>query len=168
MRQNLIAISTEEAELEMTPMIDVTFLLLIFFMCTIKFKSLEGKLAAYLPKDGPSSLPHEAPTTPVRLYIQVQNPGRKVQASDTDRAWTGQGDFALTGRRVNFQVNRYRFENSAPGRERLRERLDSLFKADPERRIELCPGPGAVHADVVSALDLCTESGFTDITFQGR
>ena len=35
----------------MTPMIDVTFLLLIFFMCTLKFKILEGKLGAYLPKD---------------------------------------------------------------------------------------------------------------------
>ncbi len=40
-----------EPVLEMTPMIDVTFQLLIFFMCTIKFKVLEGKLAAYLPKD---------------------------------------------------------------------------------------------------------------------
>ncbi|MDF1837417.1 MAG: biopolymer transporter ExbD, partial [Planctomycetota bacterium] len=37
--------------MDMTPMIDVTFLLLIFFMCTLKFKVLEGKLTAYLPKD---------------------------------------------------------------------------------------------------------------------
>ena len=41
----------EKCELEMTPMIDVTFLLLIFFMCTLKFKVLEGKLGPYLPKD---------------------------------------------------------------------------------------------------------------------
>ena len=44
-------IAEEESKLEMTPMIDVTFLLLIFFMCTIKFKTLEGKLEAFLPKD---------------------------------------------------------------------------------------------------------------------
>ena len=37
-------------ELQMTPMIDVTFLLLIFFLCSIKFKLLDGKLSTYLPK----------------------------------------------------------------------------------------------------------------------
>lgn len=37
--------------LSMTPMIDVTFLLLIFFMLACKFRTVEGKLKAYLPKD---------------------------------------------------------------------------------------------------------------------
>ena len=43
----------EEArqDLEMTPMIDIIFQLIIFFMCSIHFKSLEGKLYSYLPKD---------------------------------------------------------------------------------------------------------------------
>lgn len=42
----------EEAnmELNMTPMIDIIFQLMIFFMCSIHFKSLEGKLYSYLPK----------------------------------------------------------------------------------------------------------------------
>lgn len=38
-------------DLPMTPMIDVIFQLMIFFMCSIHFKSLEGKLYSYLPKD---------------------------------------------------------------------------------------------------------------------
>lgn len=42
---------TEDPKLEIAPMLDVTFLLLIFFICTIKFKTLEGRLDAYLPKD---------------------------------------------------------------------------------------------------------------------
>jgi biopolymer transport protein ExbD len=37
--------------LQMTPMIDVIFQLMIFFMCSIHFKSLEGKLYSYLPRD---------------------------------------------------------------------------------------------------------------------
>lgn len=37
--------------LNMTPMIDVVFQLLIFFMCTIRFRTMEGKLLSYLPKD---------------------------------------------------------------------------------------------------------------------
>ena len=39
----------EEVTLSMTPLIDVTFLLLIFFMCAMKFKTLERKVAAHLP-----------------------------------------------------------------------------------------------------------------------
>ncbi|MEK7310219.1 MAG: biopolymer transporter ExbD [Planctomycetota bacterium] len=42
---------TKFDELNMTPMIDVIFQLMIFFMCSIHFKSLEGKLYSYLPRD---------------------------------------------------------------------------------------------------------------------
>jgi biopolymer transport protein ExbD len=41
----------------MTPMIDVVFQLLIFFMLTMKFKEVEGKLLSQLPKIGPQSGP---------------------------------------------------------------------------------------------------------------
>ena len=40
----------EEVKPDMTPMIDVVFLMIIFFIC-IDFKVLESKLPAYLPKD---------------------------------------------------------------------------------------------------------------------
>jgi len=58
-------------ELQMAPMIDVVFQLIIFFMCSIHFKSLEGKLYSYLPKDkggieGPRSLP---PIDEVRIKL---------------------------------------------------------------------------------------------------
>lgn len=38
-------------ELKMTPMIDVVFLLLIFFMVTMKFRTPEGKIRSDLPQD---------------------------------------------------------------------------------------------------------------------
>ena len=41
----------EESELEMTPMIDIVFQLLIFFLLSAKFIALEGQLSSYLPKD---------------------------------------------------------------------------------------------------------------------
>ena len=41
----------EETKMDMTPMIDVTFQLLIFFMCTLHFSSAEGILSSNLPKD---------------------------------------------------------------------------------------------------------------------
>ena len=38
-------------EAPMTPMIDIVFQLLIFFMLTMQFKEVEGKLISQLPKD---------------------------------------------------------------------------------------------------------------------
>lgn len=40
-----------EVKTDLTPMIDVTFLLLIFFVLNIKFKSEEGEIEAFLPKN---------------------------------------------------------------------------------------------------------------------
>lgn len=63
----------QEVKLELTPMIDVTFLLLAFFILTMKFRVLEGKLDAQLPKDmGPSqarTLQEDRP--PIRIRLQL-------------------------------------------------------------------------------------------------
>lgn len=40
-----------EMEINMTPMIDIVFQLLIFFVVTAKFIELEGELRSYLPKN---------------------------------------------------------------------------------------------------------------------
>jgi Biopolymer transport protein ExbD/TolR len=42
---------SEAFDINLTPMIDVVFQLIIFFMCAMKFKTLERKIEAYLPKD---------------------------------------------------------------------------------------------------------------------
>jgi biopolymer transport protein ExbD len=61
------ASQTQEAnmELNMTPMIDVIFQLMIFFMCSIHFKSLEGKLLAYNPKDKGRPMEDYRPPPPI-------------------------------------------------------------------------------------------------------
>jgi biopolymer transport protein ExbD len=62
----------EEVKLDMTPMIDVTFLLLTFFMLTMKFRVLEGKLDAQLPKDmGQAAGGAPVDREKVRIRIQV-------------------------------------------------------------------------------------------------
>ena len=73
-------LAEEECELEMTSMIDVTFLLLIFFMCTLKFKTLEGKLAAYLPKDVGVNTSEAEEIEKVEVLIKVANEGNKLDA----------------------------------------------------------------------------------------
>ncbi len=54
----------------MTPMIDCVFQLLIFFMVAARFKALEGKLLAYLPKDkGLKNVKIEEQKLPIRVTL---------------------------------------------------------------------------------------------------
>ena len=168
MRLDLSEISNDDAQMEMTPMIDVTFLLLIFFMCTIKFKSLEGKLAAYLPKDMGSAVTEEPPSTPITLTIQVESSGRRMAAGAPTRAWDGTGEFALVGRRISFGLIRSQYDDTPAGRAALGQYLESLKQANPERPLAIQAGPKTVQADVVKTLDLCSLAGFTDVTFKGH
>ncbi|MBL7222293.1 MAG: biopolymer transporter ExbD [Candidatus Brocadiae bacterium] len=48
-----------EARLSITPMIDVVFLLLIFFMVGMKFRAFNRKLPAELPRAGKADFGHE-------------------------------------------------------------------------------------------------------------
>ena len=43
--------ASEEVELDLTPMIDIVFNLLIFFMCATKFRTPEGMIESYLPNE---------------------------------------------------------------------------------------------------------------------
>ena len=68
----------EEVKMDMTPMIDVVFQLIIFFMCNIKYKTLEGRLDAFLPKDvGVNSAPATQPPEKVEVVIKVVEIGER-------------------------------------------------------------------------------------------
>ena len=64
--------ATEEVEMQMTPMIDVTFLLLIFFLCSIKFKLLDGKMQTYLPRDlGVNTTPIDVELEKIEVQLEL-------------------------------------------------------------------------------------------------
>ena len=79
-RRNRRKKNTEEvtSELDMTSMIDVVFLLLIFFMCATKFKQPEGELSTYLPRDRGSS--GGKPTVDPGCRISVWKEGSEIVA----------------------------------------------------------------------------------------
>ena len=145
----------EKGELEMTPMIDVTFLLLVFFLCTLRFKSLDAKLEAHLPREGAAATEAEVPER-VTFAIRVVDPGTRVPREDG----TGAHDFDAT-RRVEFRVGPHRTLDAAAAR----ARLAALHAADPERGVRLDPDSNAVAAEVVQAVDLALAAGFTDLVF---
>jgi len=156
-------IAEEEQKLEMTPMIDVTFLLLIFFMCTIKFKTLEGKLSAYLPKDVGVNTSEAEPKEKVEISVVLLSEGAKVHPK-TGAPWDGSSPrFEYKGRQVEYRVGPQKFADLT----KVRQRLEKLFQADEERPATIDARPGTVYSDVVQVLDATIQAGFTDITFTG-
>ena len=146
MSESLEKIAKDESKLEMTPMIDITFLLLVFFLCTIKFKTLEGKLQAFLPRDvGPN--PSAADDALDRIDVRV----------DAERP------FDETDRALSYRVGPYETKDL----DVLTARLARLFEADPERALTIDPRDGVVHQDVIALLDRVIEVGFLDVTFVG-
>jgi biopolymer transport protein ExbD len=173
MSNTLKEISNEKCEMEMTPMIDVTFLLLIFFVCTIKFKTLEGKLAAYLPKDVGVNSSDAEPKEKIDIVLKVKNAGEPVEFDAMEKGrkvpWTSpkQGEFTLLGHEVEYNVNRDTFKDDEAGIAAMSARLKQMLIVDPERAVTIKAMQGVVYKDIIPVLDTCIDVGFTDVTFAG-
>ena len=66
--------------LNVTPLIDIIFCLIIFFMCSFHFKQLEGKIESWLPKDkGVQGTPQANPVLEeIRVILSVDPSTRAV------------------------------------------------------------------------------------------
>ncbi len=157
----------EEVEPEMTPMIDVVFLLLIFFIVTLKFKTLEGRLDAALPKDRGTATQQTDEIEKVDIVIRVARKGELVPDPATKTTSYPQG-------RLKHYVNRVvRYEvgsNSFTDLRKLSKYLDGFSKTQKQRDetpVSLDPRKGSVYGDVVKVLDVVISKGFTKIAFAG-
>jgi len=139
-------VDNPELKIAITPMIDVTFLLLIFFML-LPFRSLERKVAAFLPMDRGGAKTKVKITDPpkiaVTLHRRIDEPATRVVLLDT---LIGSGETAFAS-------------------------LDDRVKAIAARDREL---PGFIdatghvpHGDVIRALDSFQKAGIEDVTFKG-
>jgi biopolymer transport protein ExbD len=165
----LARIASAESKLDMTSMIDVTFLLLIFFMCTLKFKTLEGKLSAFLPKDVGVADGRSDPKERIEIRMDVKNPGNKVRPGPTAALYTSDDE----ARRARFVYDDSRVITYSIGTKRttdlneVQSSLRAFHAQDPTRPATIDPRQGIITSDVVRLLDLAVDVGLTDITFVG-
>ncbi len=163
-RENQREETQREAEVDMTPMIDVVFLLIIFFLC-IDFRVLESKLPAHLPKDAGSDWAVE-PTEQLHLRIVCDAVGTAVPRP------TGTS-YRLVGHRVHYALG-------TTGDLRTIDELSTALRmawenaqkvpADPTARpmsVIVEPGPGVVYGDVAPCVDTVAATGFEQIHFGG-
>jgi biopolymer transport protein ExbD len=143
-----------EPDLPITPMLDMSFQLLAFFIMTFKPAPLEGQIAMTLPKEegGASVAGFPTPT--------AENPARyivKVEANDngTIKHMTlKEADTANEPTDLGVNLNTYVDEL---------KKLWELNKGKPPPKLTLEIEPRLIQEYVVALLDHGIRVGFTDI-----
>lgn len=176
---NQLAQPDDECKSDMTPMIDVVFLLIVFFIC-IDFKVLEAKLDAWLPTDKGSSQEIVFPEEQLVVRVHVEQPGKVVyedgaKAQTIEAAAQRASRFQLQGHTVRIEVGPHRCDTLADAKReltRIANDADSMIpdKTTGGRKLLTCVVegyPGTRYDDVARAADACHAAGFADIQFGG-
>ena len=162
----------DDPGVNMTPMIDIVFQLLIFFMLSLRFRNVDRRLESEMPRTQ-GTRPDFAPVPEPRLVVKLF----RKNAEDHARAFT----------RVRVG-NRYSIDlpstppgvagEDDPAREEALDRITTALRDmrrrgdyDPdvkgEIRAPLPEGLAVPHEDVVSVLDAFLRADFGDVAFAG-
>ena len=163
-----VKLRKEEQEFELpVSMNDVVFLLLIFFMCSMKFRTVEKKLDAELPKDeGQNPIPTkvEQPTE-IRVQINWANSAGQVIHSPNrafPRDWPGVVlDLSLANPHIELKVNRLRVKDL----HELTQTLADLNARNP-MPVVLDARAAVPFRWVIGALDACARAKVENVKFQ--
>lgn len=152
-----------EVRNDLTPMIDVTFLLLIFFMLTIEFSTLDHKLESRLPK-GEGVNPSDSPRIErARVVIEVVAEGTRL-APVGDGPWSGSGPHRFGPDRVL----RYTCGPHARGRlDEVRAYLAAELARDPQVELVVDARDGTIYEDALAVIDLAGLVGIDTVTLAG-
>ncbi len=128
----------------MTPLIDVVFLLLIFFVCTAGFQIAEQALPTNLLVSGTVQSPLEPPPEPALERIVVK--------------------FQVDGGRVAWLVN----DRPYPALAEVRHVLDALAHIDASLPVVLNVADEVPLGDVIDVYDACRLVGFETVQFAAK
>ncbi|MFH1228584.1 MAG: biopolymer transporter ExbD [Planctomycetota bacterium] len=141
-------------EINMTPMIDVIFQLIIFFMCSIHFKALEGKLMSYLPKNkGPSETDFFVPPDEldeVRIKL-IYSPDKKPLMSKIVMGTEEIPDWETLDMRIT--------SIAADQRTKI-DKKPAPFKIDPQSKIPT--------QAVINVINMCKKAGVSNVEFAAK
>jgi biopolymer transport protein ExbD len=173
----------EAFDINLTPMIDVVFQLIIFFMCAMKFKTLEKKIEAFLPKDrGLEATPQrieERQEIKVTIKQELDEgvPHFVMFGEDIGRTASDNGvprlkkpDDLRSGTEIEaWDAKRAAFWNRHIKDKlvKVQEEIERLFDTDKTLPGQIDAGPNVRHEYVVAVLNCFMAAGMTDITFVG-
>ena len=137
-------------EVDLTPMIDVTFLLLIYFMVTTMLKQPEAELSIQLP-----GKPQSSDITPMDML--------KVRIGD-------EGEVYLNGSEIEdgFDLLMPDLVANLKTQKAMRDQLinsGAKSKEEAELKVEIESSGIAEHQASISVLNACSTAGVNKVTF---
>lgn len=155
----------------LTPMVDITFLLLIFFLSSTKFVQYEGKIDSALPKNrGVTSCYGTDCGDRLDFLLFVADPGELVDAGDG----RGSARMEYRGRRIRVEIGARKFYFNPNQMKNPRfpvPGLDSfieMFKKDMKYiPVSIDPRKGVTYGDVMPLFDYVTRLQPRGISFAG-
>jgi biopolymer transport protein ExbD len=146
----------EEDSVDLTPMIDVTFLLLIYFMVTTMLKQPEAELSIQLPGKPANSDLKPMPMLSVEIgdYGQIILNGSEIEQAETS---TGAPNYEMLDLVANLkQQKSMRDQLIASG---------ARSKEEAELKVQIESSGIAEHQSSISVLNACSTAGIEKITF---
>jgi hypothetical protein len=164
---------SEDAGLNMTPMIDIVFQLILFFLFNMRFKALDHRIDSAIPKDrgiqATATFVDPIPAIKVALF--------RREAEDATKAYTmikvAEREYNIP--RVKFSADPFETEDNHAKRRavfaQIQDQIGRLFAANKDLKGEIdAPPPkgGLVpHGDIMGVLDAFLGAGVTEVNFQG-
>jgi biopolymer transport protein ExbD len=172
----------EDTELNMTPMIDIVFQLIVFFLLTLKFTTIDHRIDSQLPKDkGMAPTPTIiTDTQPIKVKLFRRNKEQPDQAYTLIRVNNGVAEWQLPagpwpgvneGDWQRREARRAQYDKIYGELETTIRTLWEKQGKAPEVKGEISVppphGPAVPHGDVVRVLDTFLASGMTNVEFEG-
>ncbi|MCX7806764.1 MAG: biopolymer transporter ExbD [Planctomycetota bacterium] len=161
---NTKALAAEEPEAFFTSMIDIVFLLLIFFMCATKFRTLESQLAFSPPRE--EGVTSEAPP-PVPPPDAI-----RILVADNVAARESESFNARILRTATYYLGS-RYSRPFSDVNMLEPPLRAAAAANPRQAVIIAPADEARNRDqlvpffnVVAAMDVARRAGIKEVRFQ--
>lgn len=155
--------SAPDSSLNMTPMIDIVFQLILFFLLNLRFKTLDFRLENQLPKNwGPNFGPPIDPTPHLRATLVRLDPDAPLR-SRTKLRLAGQEWVLPDVARPDDPAREATFRAIESRMSALHASLGAAGEID-------CPAPTGTlipHGDVIRVLDAFITAGMTQVDFQG-
>ncbi|MEM8884531.1 MAG: biopolymer transporter ExbD [Planctomycetota bacterium] len=149
----------KDFRIELTPLIDVAFLVLIFFMC-LPFRTLNARLAAFLPTE--RGFPERRAVEPMKITVRIF--GREEQPRD----WGGELVPAPTTVVYRYGDNRTTDDLDVVHRHIVRMKREAEKNMETELVGEIRAAPRVQHKYAIALVNRFAEARVSKVDFEGR
>jgi biopolymer transport protein ExbD len=161
----------ENPEMQMTSLIDMSFLLIIFFIC-LPMKTLEGKIQAFLPTDkGINPIPTEPPLSlkvSVHLLAREEQPRLYPPTPPKGKTLSVQQIQVTMPTKIMYKIGDVETGDLKVVAEYIKKGYAAI-KDTPDAQItgEIKAGHKVPHKYIVAVLNKFAEAGMEKVDFYG-